>query len=98
MTKYSGRSKRRCHAVKLQHHWDMFLEDIAGGGHQGNACKVSQGFGGVKTSEVEEDIGIATSNSVVEMACCDDDVSLGLGSVGEKLMEETWIFEGVEDH
>ncbi len=68
------------------------------GRHQGNESKESQGFGGAKTQETEGTVGTATGDIIVKMAGCDEDMSLGFGSTGEELMDETQIFEVVDDH
>ncbi len=43
---------------------------------------------GIKISEVEGMVRIATHNSIVKMVC----------DVGEEFMEETWIFNVVKNH
>ncbi len=60
-----------------------------------------QGVSGIwrtQNTKVEGAIGIVTGNSIAWMAGYDEDVSLGLGSAGQKWMEETQIFEVVKDH
>ncbi len=72
-------------------------EEMCRGRHQGNAQGESQRFRGIKIPEAEGTIRIATGKSIIEMTGHYEDMSLGLGSVGEKLMEEMQIFKVVKD-
>ncbi len=72
-------------------------EEMCRGRHQCDACKESQGFRGVKIPEAEGTARIATGDGIVKMEGHDENMSLGLGSMGEELMEETQIIKVVKD-
>ncbi len=76
----------------------ILQEEMCRGRHQGDAGEESQGFRVVKVPEVEGMDKIATGNGIVELVGYDEYMSLGLGSVGEELIEEKQMFKVVQDH
>ncbi len=65
--------------------------------HQGNVHKESQGFGEIKTLKVEGTVGIANGDGILKMAGHDEDMSLGLCSVGEESIKKMQILKVVKD-
>ncbi len=68
------------------------MEDIAGGEIKAMPLR------SLKDSKRSKgEVGISMDDGIVKVAGHDEDVSLGLGSAGKELMEETRIFKVVKD-